>query len=66
MPALVQNLIVLTLVAACGGWAAWQGVKAVAGKKSRLGSCCSKGCSTPEKTQGPKTQFLPADLLKRR
>jgi hypothetical protein len=66
VPVFLQNLIALLLVAACGGWAVWQGVKAFSGKKSRIGSCCSKGCSGQEKTPGAKTQFLPADLLKKR
>ncbi len=61
-----QNLLALALVAACGGWAVWQGVRAFSGKRSRLGSCCQKGCSGQDKDGAAKTQFLPADLLKKR
>jgi hypothetical protein len=67
MAPVVQNLIVLALVAACGGWTVWQGVRALSGKKSRLGSCCSKGCSAQEtKPQTEKVHFLPADMLRKR
>jgi hypothetical protein len=61
-----QDVLALTLVAACGGWAVWQAVKSLSGKKSRMGSCCTKGCSSQESSQTTKTQFLPADLLKKR
>ncbi|HUB23904.1 MAG TPA: hypothetical protein VL992_00645 [Tepidisphaeraceae bacterium] len=63
----LQNILAVCLVSACGMWAVWQGVKSVRGKRSKLGSCCSKGCSAgaPAEPTG-RTQFMPADLLRNR
>jgi hypothetical protein len=67
MPAWLQNLLALTLVAACGLWAARQAVRSLRGKRSRLGSCCDKGCGAAQtKPAAGPVQFLPSDLLKRR
>ncbi len=40
----LQNLLVILAVALCGGFLVRQGWMTLAGKKSKLGSCCSKGC----------------------
>ena len=68
MPLWIQNLIVLTLVTACLAYAIYQGVRSLYGKKSRLGSCCAKGCAStqPATTSGQKIHFLPADMLRKR
>ena len=74
MSAILQNLFAITLVAACGSWAVWQGVKSMSGKRSKLGSCCAKGCGAGEQKKGvgdgqpavQKVHFLPADMLRRR
>jgi hypothetical protein len=67
MTPILQNILALTLVSVCGGWSLWQGVKSVRGKRSRLGSCCSKGCGagTPQ-AKVEKTHFLPSEMLRRR
>jgi len=66
MPLWMQTILALTLVLSCGSWAAWQGVKSLRGKASKIGSCCQKGCGSTAKPTAPQVQFLPSDLLKRR
>ena len=69
MSQLWQHILVLLLVGACLTFVVWQGAKALGGRRSKLGSCCSKGCSTQEheKAGNPsKIQFLPAEMLGRR
>ena len=66
----LQHTIVLTLVALCVAYAVWQASRALTGKRSKLGSCCAKGCAS----QSPKTNeqggqrihFLPSDMLRKR
>jgi len=68
MPLWLQNLIVLALVTACLAYAVYQGVRSLYGKKSRLGSCCGKGCAStqPSTSSAQKIHFLPADMLRKR
>ncbi len=67
MPEWVQHLLVLTLAGLCLAWVGWQGVLALAGRRSKVGSCCSKGCAPREPSAGAaKVQFLPVDVLRRR
>jgi hypothetical protein len=74
MPLYLQNLLVLLAVAACGLFLARQGWRTLAGKKSKLGSCCSKGCGANESAKSNSTQantgqrivFLPAEMLGRK
>jgi hypothetical protein len=67
MSALVQNILSITLIACCAVWAIWQGVRSIAGKPSKLGSCCQKGCSAAQNPPpGEKVHFLPLHSLKRR
>jgi len=68
MPLWTQHLLVLTLVAACLAYTIFQGARSLGGKKSRLGSCCSKGCP-PVKAGGSnseKIHFLPVEMLRKR
>jgi len=58
-----QNILALMLVVTCACWACWQGYKSLAGKKSKLGSCCAKGCSSEAAKPGEKTQFIPLSAL---
>jgi len=58
-----QNILALTLVVACACWASWQGFKSLAGKKSKLGSCCAKGCSAEPAKPTEKIQFIPLSAL---
>ena len=68
MPLWLQNLIVLTLVAACLAYTVYQGARSLYGKKSRLGSCCAKGCAPAPSTGVPteKIHFLPVEMLRKR
>jgi hypothetical protein len=68
MPLWLQHLVVLTLVAACLAYAIYQGVRSLYGKKSRLGSCCAKGCASVQSASAPsqKIHFLPAEMLRKR
>jgi hypothetical protein len=67
MSILLQNLVILTLVAACLGYVGWQAARTLYGKKSRLGSCCAKGCATPKSTTAAdKIVFLPVEMLRRK
>ncbi len=48
----------------------WQGFKSLAGKRSRLGSCCEKGCAaqTPvsgKDSKGERLVFIPVEMLSR-
>lgn len=68
MPLWFQHLLVLLIVAGCVMAVAWQGVRTMRGKKSRLGSCCASGCPQPAKAakEGEKVAFLPVEMLSRR
>ena len=66
----IQNLIIFFLVAVCVGYVGWQGVKAFLGRKSKLGSCCAKGCAAVADEQMSKkpsssVQFMPVEMLTR-
>lgn len=61
----VQNIIVLSLVAICVVIVAWQATRALHGKRSKLGSCCAKGCE-PKPEQGHRVQFIPVEMLRKR
>ncbi|HTL28163.1 MAG TPA: hypothetical protein VL282_03035 [Tepidisphaeraceae bacterium] len=63
MPLIAQNILVLTLVAICVVIVIWQASRSLVGKRSRLGSCCAKGCEAPKPEQGSKTQFMPVEML---
>jgi hypothetical protein len=67
----LQISIVVLAVTASGAFLARQAWLTLAGKRSRLGSCCSKGCAVNEttpKTQGTseRVQFLPVEMLGRK
>ena len=68
MPMWLQHLVVLTLVAACLAYTTFQGVRSLRGKKSRLGSCCAKGCAAnkPAVATSEKIHFLPVEMLRKR
>jgi hypothetical protein len=68
MSLLLQHFLVLTIVAVCVGTVGWQGLKGFFGRRSKLGSCCAKGCEPPAPTPTPteKVQFIPVDMLARR
>jgi hypothetical protein len=72
MSTFAQNLAVLVIVGICFAYVAWQAIQAFRGRKSKLGSCCAKGCGVNEKAStndAPKpapVQFLPLANVGRR
>jgi hypothetical protein len=70
MSPLLQNIIALTLVAGCLLFVIRQAFAALSGKRSKIGSCCAKGCQTPATTPtSPKSEriaFIPVELLIKR
>jgi hypothetical protein len=64
MPLVLQNILVLTLVAICIAIVIWQASRSLVGKRSKLGSCCAKGCEAPKpEQQAARTQFMPVEML---
>jgi hypothetical protein len=64
MTPFAQNLAVLIVVSICLAYVGRQLIQAFRGRKSKLGSCCAKGCSvaSPDISATPKpapVQFLP-------
>jgi hypothetical protein len=72
MPLWLQNLIVFLAVGGCLAYVVRQGVGTFFGKKSRVGSCCAKGCSSdaqaakPQQGRGERIVFLPVEALSRK
>jgi hypothetical protein len=71
MAMLAQNLAVLLLVGICVAYVGRQIFQALHGRKSKLGSCCAKGCAANEvkANSQPKpapVQFMPLENLGRR
>ena len=67
MPLWLQHLLVLALVGGCLTWVGYQGLRTLWGKKSRVGSCCSKGCASQTPSASTeKIIFLPAEMLRKR
>ena len=68
MSLLLQNIIVLTAVVACVGYAGFQMFGTLFGRKGKMGSCCAKGCPPkPEGASGASGErvvFFPADALR--
>jgi hypothetical protein len=74
MPMWLQNLVVLLAVIACLIFVSRQVVSSLAGRKSRLGSCCAKGCSAhpvpgasaKPQAAGERVAFIPVEMLRKR
>ncbi len=65
----LQNLLALTVVGGCAAYAGWQGVQSLWGKRSRIGSCCSRGCGHASSAVNSATErvvFVPVEALRRR
>jgi hypothetical protein len=66
----LQHLLVLLIVLASATIVAWQIVQSLRGKKSRVGSCCAKGCASQAPAEAkPRAQrivFMPVEMLSRR
>ena len=72
MPDLLQHIVALSIVAGCLGYVGWQGVQTFRGKRSRVGSCCAKGCdpqrqgrNPPAAAKTPQIVYIPIDMLGR-
>ncbi len=63
-----QNIIAISISLASVVYLGWGAFVTLTGKKSKLGSCCAKGCGGQpvDKKTEPQVQFLPIDLLTRR
>jgi hypothetical protein len=69
MAIVVQNLLVVLAVGLCAGFLVRQAWLTLAGKRSKIGSCCSKGCGSnepPKPGSGERIVFLPAEMLGRK
>lgn len=68
MPIWMQHSLVIALVVACVGYVVWQAARSLYGKKSRLGSCCAKGCAAakPAAATTEQIHFLPVEMLRRK
>jgi hypothetical protein len=66
----IQNLIIFLIVGTCLAYLGKQGLLAFSGRKSKLGSCCAKGCATVAEEQSKdatgKLQFMPVEMLTRK
>jgi hypothetical protein len=62
----MQYIVIAIAVLAAGAYVGRQIWNTLAGRRSRLGSCCDKGCGAEQKsTAAPaeKIQFLPLEML---
>ncbi|MGD1278450.1 MAG: hypothetical protein ABR964_14660 [Tepidisphaeraceae bacterium] len=65
----LQYLLVVLAVTACAAYLLRQAWLILAGRRSRLGSCCAKGCGAQQAPQSASTQrivFLPVEMLARK
>jgi hypothetical protein len=62
----IQTLFVIAIVAASAVYLFAQVSAALAGKRTKLGSCCAKGCDAASAPATPRTAFIPSELLIRR
>jgi hypothetical protein len=69
MPLWAQHLLVLLVVAACVAAVGWQVGRVLAGRRSRLGQCCAKGCEPKAGSARPpanRVVFMPVEMLRKR
>jgi hypothetical protein len=62
----IQTIAVIAIVAASLGYLLVQVSSALAGRRSKIGSCCAKGCEPAASASKPRTAFIPSELLIRR
>jgi len=68
MSPLLQDILVLLIVAVCVAYVGWQAYRTLRGKRSRVGSCCATGCAKPPEPAAPSKDriiYIPAEMLKR-
>jgi hypothetical protein len=63
MPVLMQHILVLMLVVACGLVVFRQGVRTFTFRKGKFGACCAKGCPTEPKPADGRGVFIPSSSL---
>ncbi|HYE17792.1 MAG TPA: hypothetical protein VEA69_05080 [Tepidisphaeraceae bacterium] len=72
MPLWLQHTLVLTLVTACFAYVVLGACRTLAGRRSKLGNCCSKGCGSKAQNEPTATTgnrrivFLPVEILRKR
>jgi hypothetical protein len=73
MPLWTQHLLVIVIVVGAFAFVAWHALRSLSGKSSRVGSCCTRGCSQSvepkqrETSSRERVVFIPSDsLIKRR
>ncbi|HEY8666562.1 MAG TPA: hypothetical protein VIL86_07855 [Tepidisphaeraceae bacterium] len=65
----LQHVLAGVLVAGALSFVGWQSFQSLRGKKSKIGSCCAKGCSAhvpANKPAAEKIHFLPVEMLGRK
>ena len=67
MPLWLQHTLVLLLVAGAALVLLRQAIAAFRGRRSKLGSCCDKGCEPQPRQQqtGERLSFIPVESLTR-
>jgi hypothetical protein len=63
---LIQNLLVIAIVAGSAIYVFRQVGSALVGRRSKIGSCCAKGCEPATSSPATRTAFIPSELLIRR
>ncbi len=70
MPLWLQYLVIALAVLGAAAYLSRQIWATLAGRRSRLGSCCDKGCGAHEQQAKPQSgqriAFLPAEMLGRK
>lgn len=66
MPALMEHILVFALVAGCAAFVLWQLILPFLGRRSRLGSCCSRGCAAATAKPAERVVFIPVEMLTRK
>jgi hypothetical protein len=67
MPIWLQTIFVLLILATAIAFVVRQLYSAMLGRRSKIGSCCAKGCdATSPPPPTPRTAFIPSELLIRR
>jgi len=63
----IQTVLVIAIIAASAVYLLGQLGRALAGRRSKIGSCCAKGCDAASPSPStPRTAFIPSELLIRR
>jgi len=69
MPAWLENVLVIAIVAACAAGALWHFIRDMKRRRCGFGTNCFQDCVLPgeqKREQRSWTAFLPVELLRRR